>query len=107
MSTEFLIWTSIISTAAWIVWRIHVWEHRRRECELGRHQMRQVERKIYRWPSRGFDGVADSVKQKRERCAHCAHATPWLDVHITILQGLKMDSSRWDALREKGEIEQW
>lgn len=89
-------------------------DHRRRRfyheflCRRGAHEMIVERENAYRWPSthRAWPtfGVADRTVETRLRCRHCGEATTWKIMVCDPLNGLSLNSDRWDQLKQEGRI---
>lgn len=75
------------------------------KCERVGHNMRDREYRVYLYPPIARWAVAERAWMKQAACRRCNHAEPESEISRTGLDGLTMDSDRWDILKRDGRLE--
>jgi hypothetical protein len=78
--------------------------HPEKKCARVGHDVRISERQAYLYPAKGMWHVADRARFERSYCRRCQADYGEREISRTGLNGLTMDSDRWDALRANGKL---
>jgi len=79
--------------------------HPAEKCTRVGHRVRVREYRVYLYPPAARWAVAERAWMKQSSCSRCNHADREEEISRTALDGLTMDSDRWDALERDGRLE--
>lgn len=74
------------------------------KCARVGHDLRDRTASAYLYPPARRLAVADRVTEVWQECARCNHATPIEISQRVSLDGLTLDTDRWDILRRDGRL---
>lgn len=80
--------------------------HPSRKCERLGHDMGEVRQRVYLYPAKHWDHVADDVVEVTPQCRRCRHRGETKIKKRSGLHGLTMSGDRWDTLKSEGRLVQ-